>query len=130
MRTLLRLIINIFNYLHTQLADLFKLSAYEFTDKQLHFIILGLFFLVLFIFVEAIFKRLAKLSVSIISFIYVFTVGTVVALAIEVGQYQSGSGQMDFKDVTWGLYGLVIFIVVYALIRAMVVWVYHVLRNK
>lgn len=130
MRTLLRLIINIFNYLHTQFADVFKLSSYDFTDKQLHFIILGVFFLFMFMFIEAIFKHLAKISVSIISFIYVFTVGTVVALAIEIGQYQSGSGQMDFKDVTWGLYGLVIFIVVYVLVKAFIVWVYHFIRKN
>lgn len=115
MRTLLRLLIDAFNFLHLLFVDLTHAFSIELNDKQLHFYVIGIAFLVVFIFLNAVFKWLSKYSVSIITFIVVFTFSIVVTLAIEVGQFQSGSGQMDFKDVIWGLYGVVVFVGFYVL---------------
>ena len=63
---------------------------------------MALFFVVHFVFV-----RLAKWSVTAISFIYVFTVMTVLGFAIEIGQKITGTGAMDFADVVAGLQGVI-----------------------
>lgn len=125
MRTIVNLIIDIFNFLHEFFIEILEINGIVLGDKQMHFIILGLAFLILFIVVEYFFKKIAVLSISYIAFIYIFTVSVVVALAIEVGQYQSKSGQMDFLDVTWGLYGVIVFIFVFALIRGILSFIYR-----
>lgn len=117
MRTLLNLLITIFNEFHVAFVELSKSLGYELSDKQLHFIVIGGLFLVIYFFINALFKWLSKYSISMISFIVVFSFAVVVTMAIEVGQYQSGSGQMDFKDVVWGLYGVVLIIIIFESIK-------------
>ena len=75
-------------------------------DKDLHFSIMALAAMLLFFVVHAVFRRLAKWSITAVSFIYVFTVMTVLGFAIEIGQRISGTGEMDFADVVAGLYGV------------------------
>lgn len=131
MKTLLNLIIKIFDLFHVYFIETFQSNGIVFTDKQQHFIILGVAFLFVFIFTELIFKRLAKLSVSIIAFIYVFTVSVVVALAIEIGQWKNSSGEMDFYDVTWGLYGVIAFIFAFVVIRFLIIRIYKLIfKNR
>ena len=89
-------------------------------DKALHFIIMALLAMALFFVVHAVFKRLAKWSITLVSFIYVFTVMTVLGLAIEIGQRITGTGQMDFGDVVAGLYGVLAFFAVYTVYRVIV----------
>ena len=86
-------------------------------DKDLHFVVMAVIAMVLFFAVHAVFKRLAKWSVTALSFIYVFTVMTVLGFAIEVGQKVSGTGEMDFADVVFGLYGVLAFFGVYTVYR-------------
>jgi len=74
----------------------------------------------LFFVVHFVFKRLARLSVTAISFIYVFTVMTVLGFAIEIGQRITGTGQMDFGDVVAGLYGVLAFFAIYTVYRLLV----------
>ncbi|MDO5377354.1 MAG: hypothetical protein Q4G52_03370 [Clostridia bacterium] len=100
-----------------RLNDGFEL---EFGDKDMHFIIMALLGMLLFFVVHFIFKRLAKWSVTAISFIYVFTVMTVLGFAIEIGQKISGTGEMDFADVVAGLYGVLLFFAVYTVYRLLV----------
>ena len=71
----------------------------------------------LFFAVHAVFRRLAKWSVTALSFIYVFTVMAVLGFAIEIGQKVSGTGEMDFGDVVSGLYGVLAFFAVYTVYR-------------
>ena len=100
-----------------RLNDGFELSL---GDKDWHFIIMALLGMVLFFVVHAIFSRLAKWSITAVSFIYVFTVMTVLGFAIEIGQRISGTGQMDFADVVAGLYGVLAFFAVYTAYRLLV----------
>ena len=86
-------------------------------DKELHFVFMAMLAAVLFFAVHAVFKRLAKWSVSAISFIYVFTIMTVVGFAIEIGQKVSGTGEMEFSDIVAGLYGVLAFFGVYLAVR-------------
>ena len=100
-----------------RLNDGFELSL---NDKDWHFIIMALAAMALFFVVHAVFKRLAKWSITAVSFIYVFTVMTVLGFAIEIGQRISGTGAMDFADVVAGLYGVLAFFAVYTVYRLLV----------
>ncbi|NTW96708.1 MAG: hypothetical protein HGB31_08835 [Erysipelotrichaceae bacterium] len=71
--------------------------------------------MLIFVLVQAGFKRLAKLSIKIVSFLYTLTLGIVIAFAIEIGQWKSGTGKMDFADIVYGIYGFVLFFVAYQL---------------
>lgn len=98
-------------------------------DKDLHFVIMALAAMLLFFLVHAVFRRLAKWSITAVSFIYVFTVMTVLGFAIEIGQRISGTGEMDFADIVAGLYGVLTFFAVYTLYRLLSMGV-HALLGK
>ena len=86
--------------------------------------------MVLFFAVHFVFKRLARFSISAISFIYVFTVMTVLGFAIEVGQKITGTGEMDFADVVAGLYGVLAFFGIYTAYRLLVMLVSHLMDRR
>ena len=96
------------------LNDSFELRL---DDKALHFIVMAVLGMLLFFVVHFVFKRLARISISVLSFIYVFTVMTVLGFAIEIGQRITGTGSMDFGDVVAGLYGVLAFFGVYTVVR-------------
>ena len=79
--------------------------------------------------VHFVFKRLAKWSITAVSFIYVFTVMTVIGLAIEIGQKITGTGEMDFQDVVAGLYGVLAFFAVYTVYRLIVMLAQYLIRR-
>ena len=101
-----------------------------FGDKDMHFIVMAVLGMILFFMVHFVFKRLAKWSITAISFIYVFTVMTVLGLAIEIGQKITGTGDMDFQDVVAGLYGVLAFFAVYTVYRLIVLLVRHLMRGR
>ena len=109
------------------LNDSFELS---FDDKALHFIVMAVLGMLLFFVVHFVFKRLAKWSITAISFIYVFTVMTVIGFAIEIGQKITGTGEMEFRDVVAGLYGVLAFFAVYTAYRLIVMLVRVLARRK
>ena len=98
-------------------------------DKDLHFVIMALAAMLLFFVVHAVFKRLAKWSITAVSFIYVFTIMTVLGFAIEIGQRISGTGEMDFADIVAGLYGVLAFFAVYTVYRLAVMGVHALMRK-
>lgn len=85
-----------------QLNDRFSLAL---TDKHLHFLVMGLAAMALFVVVECLFHLLARKRVTIIAMLYVLTVMFVVTVAVEIGQEVTGTGVMEWADVTWGMYG-------------------------
>lgn len=97
-----------------RLNDGFELQL---DDKELHFIVMAAIGMLLFFVVHFIFKRLARWSITAVSFIYVFTVMTVLGFAIEIGQRITGTGEMDFADVVAGLYGVLVFFAIYTVYR-------------
>lgn len=99
------------------LNDNFELAL---GDKELHFLVMFALGMALFFAVHFVFKRLAKWSITAISFIYVFTVMTVLGFAIEIGQKITGTGEMDFRDIVAGLYGVLLFFAIYTVYRVAV----------
>ena len=53
----------------------------------------------------------------VIAFIYVFTVMIVITFAIEIGQKVSGTGQMEFADIMYGLVGFLAMFLIFSLLR-------------
>lgn len=115
--TLLREMTMLVARVHDALMHLNDSFELQLSDKALHFIVMAALGMALFFAVHAVFKRLARLSVTAISFIYVFTVMTVLGFAIEIGQRITGTGKMDFGDVVAGLYGVLAFFAVYTAYR-------------
>lgn len=98
------------------------------TDKQLHFLFVGIIGVVLLIIIHPIFKWLVDKvkSLMIISWIYVFSLLVALTLAIEIGQKITGSGDMDFADIVAGIAGFFIMSAIYLIGRK----IYLNIKNK
>ena len=84
------------NYIMT-LNDSFETN---FSDKELHFLVIGAIGLGLILLVYPLFRLLANHNkVLAITWIYVLTVLLVLTFAIEIGQSITGTGRMEFADV-------------------------------
>ena len=90
-------------------------------DKDWHFIVMAALAMALFFVVHFVFVRLAKWSVTAISFIYVFTVMTVLGFAIEIGQRVTKTGNMEFADIMFGVIGFFAMFGIFCFLRA----IYH-----
>ena len=103
-------------YLHTLVAWITRAhdaimtlnDSFEthFSDKELHFLIIGAIGLGLILLVYPVFKLLANRNrVLAITWIYVLTVLIVLTFAIEIGQHVTGTGSMEFGDIVAGMGG-------------------------
>ena len=118
MSNALKLITNIVNYFHDKLVLLTHRLGLHYNDKQLHFLVIGLLGIVIFILVNKLFKYLVRYSLTAISFIYTFTVLVVLVFAIEIEQKVTGRGNMEFQDIVEGLWG---FLVVFAIYQGFII---------
>lgn len=116
----LHFMVSIINKLHDYLVIVLQKYGFILTDKEMHFWIIGICGILLFIFVDLLFKRIAKWSISVISFIYTFTFIVGLTLAIEIEQGITNSGSMDFNDFISGLYGFIAILVVYIFIKLII----------
>lgn len=107
MRLLLQMLIDLFIFFQRWFRLFFRNLGFSLTDAQLHFVVIGAVFLILYWIIHPIFKKLSTISVKLVSFIYVLTMSIIVAIAIEVAQFQSGTGVMDLWDVIWSVVGFV-----------------------
>lgn len=103
-------------YLHMLLAWVSKAHGYilslndsfetNFSDKELHFLVIGAIGLAIILLVYPVFKLLANRNrVLAITWIYALTVLLVLTFAIEIGQSITGTGTMEFGDVVAGMGG-------------------------
>lgn len=91
---------------HTYLLTLNDAYESNFSDKQLHFLIIGILGILMLLVLYPLFKWLTKKHLTIlIAWFYVFTVLIVITFAIEIAQWYSKTGTMDFKDIVAGLLG-------------------------
>lgn len=112
--------------IHTYLLGLNDAYEYSFSDKQLHFLVIGVLGMAMIFIVHPIFKWLVKHNhVMVISWLYVFTVILVITFAIEIGQKVTGTGAMEFADIVFGVVGFLAMFLIFALIRS----IYHAIRN-
>ena len=118
-------IIDIIARIHTYLLTLNDGFEYVFSDKELHFLVIGILGMAMLFVVYPLFKALSRNHVMVIAWIYVFTVILVITFAIEIGQKVSNTGVMDFKDVVFGIVGFLAMFLVFSIIRG----IYHLIRN-
>lgn len=131
--TVLKYIASTINYIHDLLLHFSRSMQFNLSDEQLHFIVIGLVGLVLFLIVNRLFKFLAKYSIEAISFIYTFTVLVVVVFAIEIEQKITGRGRMELSDIADGLWGFIIAFFAYLLLRLIILGIkksYHYMSRK
>lgn len=118
MKTFLEMIVEAIAKVHTYLLSLNDAYEYNFTDKQLHFIVIGLIGLFLVLVIHPIFKWLAKNKhVMVITWIYVTTIIVTLTFAIEIGQNISGTGVMEFDDIVFGVVGFLFVFCIAMIIR-------------
>ena len=106
-------------------------DAYEknFTDKQLHFLVIGILGMLILMVIYPLFKLLSENHILVIAFIYVFTVIVVITFAIEIGQKIYDSGTMDFADIVFGIAGFLLMVVIFAVIRQIFLAIINLFRK-
>ena len=88
------------------------------TDKQLHFVGMGLLGMGLLLVIYPLFILLSRKHVLVIAWLYVFTILVVFSFAIEIGQGITNTGNMDLDDVISGLAGFMLLFMIFAVVRA------------
>ena len=121
MQTILYNIVVLITRVHNYLLTLNNQFENSFTDKELHFLIIGAFGLLLVLVLHPLFLWLQRHDhTMVITFLYVFTVILVLTFAIEIGQGYYGTGAMEFDDVVYGIAGFLAFFFVFAVIRGII----------
>ena len=105
----------------------------SFTDKQLHLLVMGIMGMAIFFLTFLLFKMIEKHfvhSTMIFSFIFAFTNLVVIAFAIEIGQRISRTGNMEFMDIVYGLWGFIIMFSCYITILLVAGLIRKVIRKR
>ncbi|MCF0131376.1 MAG: hypothetical protein HUJ71_06585 [Pseudobutyrivibrio sp.] len=121
MKELLYGIVGVIAKFHSYFMNLNDQYALNLTDKQLHFVVIGLLGMAMIFVIQPIFTILAKTGhVMVITWIYTFTVILVITFAIEIGQKATGTGVMEFADIMFGVVGFLVMFAIYGLLREIV----------
>lgn len=131
LKQLLYFIVEIIAKFHTKILSINDNYEYNFTDKELHFLVIGVLGMALIFIIYPLFKWLAKNNhVMVIAWFYVFTVIIVLTFAIEIGQKVTGTGAMEFADIVFGIVGFIVMFLIFALIRAIYKGILQVIHNR
>ncbi len=118
MNKFLMYMINIIYTAHNKILSLNDAYEYNFTDKELHFIVIGIIGMLMIFAIYPLFKWLAKHNhIMTITWIYVFTLVIVLTFAIEIGQKAGRNGSMEFADIVFGVVGFLAMFIVFAVVR-------------
>ena len=121
METLLYAIAGLVARIHNYILTWNDSIETSFTDKELHFLVIGIFGLALICALHPLFLWLARTGHTMfITFFYVFTVIIVITFAIEIGQGVLGTGRMEEGDITYGIMGFLFFFAIFAVIRLII----------
>ena len=129
MRELLYDCMGLITKIHDKIMQLNNAYEANFSDKDLHFLVIGLLGLAMIFVVYPLFKLLSKNHVIVIAWIYVFTLILVLTFAIEIGQGASGTGSMEFKDIVFGVVGFLAMFVVFLIIRGIFKAICNIIIN-
>lgn len=120
MTRLLYLFVEYIARIHDKLMLINDTHQMYFSDKQLHFIFIGIVGMMILLFIYPLFIALSKHHVLVIAWIYVFTVMVVLTFAIEIGQGYTHTGIMEMEDVVAGLAGFMAMFMVFAAVRMVI----------
>lgn len=126
MKRFLYFIVEIIAKIHNRILGMNDSFEYNFSDKELHFLVIGALGMAMIFVVYPFFKWLARNHhIMVISWIYVFTLIIVITFAIEIGQKVTDSGNMEFADIMFGVVGFLAMFAVFSVGRA----VYHAVKR-
>ena len=114
---------------HSYFLSLNDANEASFSDKQLHFIVIGLVGMAMLLVIYPLFKLLSRNHVLIIAFIYVFTLVLGMTFAIELWQRISGSGTMEFGDIVFGICGFLLMFIIFAVIREIIMAIWRLISG-
>jgi len=118
MKELLYWIVEWIAKIHSHILRLNDAYEYNFTDKELHFLVIGMMGMGFIFVVYPVFKWLAKHDhVMVIAWIYVLT--------LIIGQKVTGTGNMEFADIVMGVFGFIVMFLVFSVVRG----IYKLIRN-
>lgn len=123
-------IVELIARIHNKILSINDSFEYNFTDKELHFLVIGALGMLLIFVVYPIFKWLARKNhVMVIAWIYVFTVMIVITFAIEIGQKVTHTGVMEFADIVLGILGFIVMFLVFSVIRGIYKGILYLIRR-
>ena len=130
MKELLYGIVELLAKIHSYLLRLNDAYEYNFSDKELHFLVIGILGMMFIFVVYPVFKWLAKHDhVMVIAWIYVFTLIIVITFAIEIGQKVTNTGNMEFADIVFGVVGFIVMFFIFAVIREIYKGIVSLIRD-
>lgn len=118
------------NDIHDVIIEQAHGVGYNFSDKQLHFILIGIVGMLIFVVTQSVFRWLSKYSITAISFIYTFTVLLVIVFGIEIEQKVTKRGKMEFGDVVAGIDGFFYIFIIYLIIKVIIYLVQNYLLGN
>ncbi len=122
MKEIIQILAEIVNNLHDFIlffvSDTLNSNA---TDKDVHFWIMGIIGIIIFLFVLFLSNLISRMrfGITILSFLYTFTVMVVLVFAIEIQQALTSRGNMEFQDAAVGLWGFIVFFMVFAVLSSL-----------
>lgn len=131
LKKIVGLLIDIIYKTHTYFLSMNDSFEAQLSDKQLHFLIIGLLGIGMLLVIYPLFKWMAKKNLTVlISWFYVFTVLVVITFAIEIGQWYSHTGEMDFNDILAGLVGYFAMSFIFLLVVAIIELIKSIFKKK
>ena len=130
METLLKLLASTVNNLHDFFIVLSKYFGLSLSDKDLHFWVIGIIGVVVFILSDIVFRIVSRWNISIISFVYTLTVLVVFVFALEIEQRITGRGDMELLDIVAGLWGFLVLFGCYIMILGALYAVRKLINKK
>ncbi|MFC8563524.1 hypothetical protein [Peribacillus frigoritolerans] len=133
MKEIIQILAEIVNNLHDFIlffvSDTLNSNA---TDKDLHFWIMGIIGIIIFLFVLFLSNLIARMrfGITILSFLYTFTVMVVLVFAIEIQQALTSRGNMEFQDAAIGLWGFIVFFMVFSVLSSIFLFVKNFFKQS
>lgn len=83
------------------------------SDKQLHFVVMGILGLIIYGLARAGLRWLSRKSPNALGWMYSLTAMLAITLAIEIAQKATGTGSMEYMDIAMGMWGVVTVMLIY-----------------
>lgn len=126
MQTILYNFVMLITKIHDYILGISMEYNSSLTDKELHFLVIGIFGIALVLMIHPVFHFLAEHGhTMVVTFLYVLTVVLVITFAIEIGQGYYGTGAVELDDVIYGVAGFLAFFFAFSVIRGIV----HMIMN-
>ena len=95
--------------IHSWIMQLNNNLEPAFSDKELHFLVIGAVGMVIFLVVHPIVKFLTRRGWEMaVSWMYTMTLIIVLTFGIEIGQKVTSTGKMEFADIVFGVGGFLV----------------------